>query len=227
MIQRILNLTPILDIKNFMSALFGIAVIHFFALISPGPDFFFVTQSAIRQSRKHALFAAIGISLSILLWSICALSGLHFLFQKVAWLQQVLMILGGIYLLYLGYLMLKSSLKKPLSLIEPKHESVPVAQASYFKLLLQGFLTNMANPKALIYFSSVFSLAISSNASLSEQSSLLFLVFIESLLWFAVVAVIFSMRKMNTYYQKFAKWIDGITGGIFISFGCLLIFNRN
>ena len=59
----------------------------FFALISPGPDFFFVTQSAIRQSRTHALFAALGISLSILVWSICALSGLHFLFQKIACLQ--------------------------------------------------------------------------------------------------------------------------------------------
>ena len=60
-----------------MSAFIGIATIHFFALISPGPDFFFVTQSAIRQSRTHALCAALGISLSILVWSICALSGLH------------------------------------------------------------------------------------------------------------------------------------------------------
>ena len=49
-----------------MTALLSIALIHFFALISPGPDFFFVTQSAIRQSRTHALFADLGISLTIL-----------------------------------------------------------------------------------------------------------------------------------------------------------------
>lgn len=210
-----------------MSALLGIAVIHFFALISPGPDFFFVTQSAIRQSRKHALCAALGISFSILVWSICALSGLHFLFQKIAWLQQVLMLLGGLYLLYLGSLMLKSSFKTSLSATQSKAEAPSIVQPSYLKLLLQGFFTNMANPKALIYFSSVFSLAISPHASLSEQSSLLLLIFIESLLWFAVVAVIFSMPKMTTYYQQFTKWIDGITGGIFISFGCLLILNRD
>lgn len=210
-----------------MSALFGIAVIHFFALISPGPDFFFVTQSAIRQSRKHALCAALGISLSILVWSICALGGLHFLFQKMVWLQQVLMLLGGLYLLYLGSLMLKSSFKTPLPLTNSKAEALSIVQPSYLKLLLQGFFTNMANPKALIYFSSVFVLAISPNAKLSEQSSLLALVFIESLLWFTVVAIIFSMPKMTTYYQKFAKWIDGVTGGIFISFGCLLILNRD
>lgn len=212
-----------------MSALFGIAIIHFFALISPGPDFFFVTQSALRQSRKHALFAALGISLSIFLWSICALSGLHFLFQKIAWLQQVLMLLGGLYLLYLGYLMLKSAFQPKATNIEskPTIETTPQIQVSYHKLLLQGFLTNMANPKALIYFSSVFSLAIKPNAALLDQLSLLALIFSESLLWFALVALLFSMQKMNTTYQKFSQWIDGMTGGIFIGFGLLLVFHRD
>ena len=69
-----------------MSALLGIATIHLFALISPGPDFLFVTQSAIRQSRMHALYAALGISLSILVWAVCALGGLHFIFQKIAFI---------------------------------------------------------------------------------------------------------------------------------------------
>src|SRR5690606_200099 len=128
-----------------MSALFGIAVIHFFALISPGPDFFFVTQSAIRQSRKHALCAALGISLSILVWSICALGGLHFLFQKMVWLQQVLMLLGGLYLLYLGSLMLKSSFKTPLPLTNSQAEDLSIVQTSYLKLLLRRVFPTMGN----------------------------------------------------------------------------------
>jgi threonine efflux protein len=210
-----------------MTPLLSLALIHFFALISPGPDFFFVTQSAIRQSRSHALFAALGISLSILVWSVCALSGLHFLFQKMAWLQQVLMTLGGIYLLYLGYLMLKSVFKVQTSDAPHIQKTVRVNSDSHLKLLRQGFLTNMANPKALVYFSSVFALAIDTQAGWSTQMSLLSLVFVESLLWFALVAVIFSMQRMNSIYQKLAKWIDGITGGIFISFGCLLILNRD
>ena len=211
-----------------MSALVGIAIIHFFALISPGPDFFFVTQSAIRQSRQHAIFVALGISVSILVWSICALSGLHFLFQKIAWLQQVLMILGGLYLLYLGYVMLKSASQAKVAVsITPTLDATTQVHKSYSKLFLQGFLTNMANPKALIYFSSVFSLAIQPNAVFMDQLSLLALVFTESMLWFVVVALLFSMQSMSAIYQKFAKWIDGVTGGIFISFGLLLVFNRD
>jgi len=85
----------------------------------------------------------------------------------------------------------------------------------------------MANPKALVYFSSVFSIAISTDVSLLQQSSLLALVFVESLIWFAVVALVFSAPKMTGYYQKFSQKIDAITGGIFISFGCLLILNRD
>ncbi|NHB57284.1 LysE family transporter [Acinetobacter shaoyimingii] len=209
-----------------MTALLSIALIHFFALISPGPDFFFVTQSAIRQSRMHALFAALGISLSILVWAICAISGLHYLFQKIAWLQQVLMILGGIYLIYLGYLMLKSALNRNKSNTLEKDE-VSYQSKSHIKLLLQGFFTNMANPKALVYFSSVFALAINTDTPLSAQSSLLLLVWLESLIWFSIVAYIFSWDKITNYYQRFTKWIDGITGGIFISFGCFLIFNKD
>ena len=209
-----------------MTPLISIALIHFFALISPGPDFFFVTQSAIRQSRSHALFAALGISLSILVWSICAISGLHYLFQKMAWLQQVLMILGGLYLLYLGIQLLKSAFNKNLASISKKQNEI-LPQKSHSTLLVQGFLTNMANPKALVYFSSVFALAINTDAPLSTQSSLLFLIWIESLVWFALVAYLFSWHKMNTYYQRFSNWIDGLTGGIFISFGCYLILNRN
>ncbi|WP_174558964.1 LysE family transporter [Acinetobacter bouvetii] len=209
-----------------MTPFLSIALIHFFALISPGPDFFFVTQSAIRQSRTHALCAALGVSLSILVWSICAISGLHFLFQKIAWLQQVLMILGGLYLLYLGIQLLKSAFNKnPTPSAKNQDETLP--QKSHSMLLVQGFLTNMANPKALVYFSSVFSIAISTEVSIFEQSSLLALVFIESLMWFSAVALVFSAPKINHYYQKFSKKIDGITGGIFISFGCLLILNRD
>ena len=209
-----------------MTALLSIALIHFFALISPGPDFFFVTQSAIRQSRTHALFAALGISLSILVWAILAISGLHFLFQKIAWLQHVLMICGGLYLLYLGWQMLKSALKTK-SKADNEIPTEAHSGKSHLSLLFQGFLTNMANPKALVYFSSVFALAIQSDAPLSAQTSLLGLIWLESLLWFALVAVFFSWHKMNQYYQQFAKWIDGITGGIFISFGCYLILGRD
>lgn len=207
-----------------MTPLLSIALIHFFALISPGPDFFFVTQSAIRQSRSHALFAALGISLSILVWALCAISGLHYLFQKMAWLQQVLMILGGLYLFYLGIQLFKSALSKK---TESDKIATTVIGKSYKSLLFKGFLTNMANPKALVYFSSVFAIAINTEASIFQQSSLIALVFFESLIWFTFVAFVFSAPKMNQYYQKFSKKIDGITGGIFISFGCLLILNRD
>lgn len=207
-----------------MTPLLSIALIHFFALISPGPDFFFVTQSAIRQSRSHALCAALGISLSILVWAICAISGLHYLFQKMAWLQQFLMILGGLYLIYLGYQMCQSVKQKK---VTSQAERPTYTEKSRTTLLLQGFFTNMANPKALVYFSSVFALAINADAPLHSQGSLLLLIWIESLAWFAMVAYIFSWKKINAYYQKMSKWIDGITGGIFVGFGCYLIFNRD
>lgn len=206
-----------------MTLFLGIALIHFFALLSPGPDFFFVSQSAIRQSRSHAMFAALGISLSILVWAICAISGLHFLFQKIAWLQQALVILGGIYLFYLGIQLFKSAFNQQAS-VQQLATAIPKSKLT---LLFQGFFTNMANPKALVYFSSVFSLAINADMPLTTQSSLIALIWLESLILFALVAYLFSWHKMNAAYQRLSQWIDGLTGGIFISFGCYLILNRD
>ena len=80
----------------------------------------------------------------------------------------------------------------------------------------------MANPKALIYFSSVF-LWPSVPCKLIRAIFLVILGIYRKPALVCSCCCYFSMRKMNTYYQKFAKWIDGITGGIFISFGCLLI----
>ena len=147
----------------------------------------------------------------------------HFLFQKIAWLQQALVILGGLYLFYLGIQLFKSAFNQQAS-VQQLATAIPKSKLT---LLLQGFFTNMANPKALVYFSSVFSLAINADMPLTTQSSLLALIWLESLIWFALVAYLFSWHKMNAAYQRLSQWIDGLTGGIFISFGCYLILNRD
>lgn len=135
------------------------------------------------------------------------------------------MVCGGLYLCYLGVQLFQSALSKNAA-FDAQNPAMPI-EKSRKKLLMQGFFTNMANPKALVYFSSVFAIAINTDANLMQQSTLLLLVFTESLLWFAAVAFLFSAPKITAAYQKFSKKIDGITGGIFISFGCLLILNRD
>lgn len=93
-------------------ALCTLIFIHFCALITPGPDFFLVSQTAVSRSRKDAVLVAFGICLGAMVWSLLALMGLNIIFEKMAWLKQGLLVAGGLYLCWLGYQMLRSAFSK-------------------------------------------------------------------------------------------------------------------
>ncbi|WP_256415495.1 threonine export protein RhtC [Acinetobacter sp. 5862] len=202
-------------------ALCTLIFIHFCALITPGPDFFLVSQTAVSRSRKDAVLVAFGICLGAMVWSLLALMGLNILFEKMAWLKQGLLVAGGLYLCWLGYQMLRSAFSKG----EQSIKQIVLPQSPYL-FFMKGLLTNLSNPKAVIYFGSVFSLFLA-NPLFDQHHSLLFIIIaIETLLWFLVVAFVFSLPTFRTAYQNFAKWIDGISGGIFTLLGVYLIGSR-
>lgn len=87
-----------------LSTIFTIAAVHLIALMSPGPDCFIVMQTAVGRSRKEALCCVLGITLGVAFWAALSLLGLQWLFERFAWLQQVIMLLGGLYLGWLGLL---------------------------------------------------------------------------------------------------------------------------
>ena len=200
-------------------ALCTLVFIHFCALITPGPDFFLVSQTAISRSRQQSMFVVIGITVGVMFWAFLALMGLNIIFEKMAWLKHVMLVIGGIYLCWLGFQLLKSAFSKKVATEEHTFE----LPQSNFRFFLKGFLTNLSNPKAVIYFGSVFSLFLT-NPNLDGVHSLLFIIVsVETIIWFAFVAFIFSLPRFKAAYKNSAKWIDGISGGIFSLFGAYLI----
>lgn len=198
-----------------------VAMVHFVALMSPGPDFFFVSQTAASRSRKEAMMGVLGISLGVMVWAAIALMGLHLLLQKMAWLHDAITIGGGLYLCWMGWHMLRSARRKG------EAQTVETVELpSKGKTFMRGLLTNLANPKALIYFGSVFSLFVGDSVGTSARWGLFALISLETLLWFSLVAMVFALPAMRRGYQRLAKWIDGLAGVLFTGFGLHLIISR-
>lgn len=207
-----------------MLALFlTVAVVHLVALMSPGPDFFFVSQTAASRSRKEAMMGVLGITLGIVVWAGVALMGLHLILQKMAWLHQIIMVGGGLYLLWMGWQLLRSARQQHKN---PQQEEVTVELPKKGRSFLKGFLTNLSNPKAVIYFGSVFSLFVGDDVGAGERWGLFLLIIGETFAWFALVAAIFAMPWMRQKYQRVAKWVDGMAGVLFAGFGIHLIISR-
>ena len=201
-----------------MSLLVTICLLHFIAQLSPGPDVLLVAKSAASNSRINTLKIVLGISVGIVVWVVLTLLGFTVLIEQWPWIQQVLMLIGGVFLAKMGSGMLKgglASLKQQASL-EGVMEQKP---QNYFML---GLLTNLSNPKTLIYFSSVFSLALSSSAGESIKPQLAIIIPIQTFIVFSLLTFIMSMPKMKAMYQQAGSYIDIISGAFFLIFAVFL-----
>lgn len=196
-----------------------VAVVHLLALMTPSPDFFFVSQTALSRSRAEALRAVIGISLGVVVWAAVALMGLHLLLLKMAWLQRIITLGGGLYLCWMGWQMLCAA-RHPAT--DAPLRGAPLHGSAFWR----GLLTNLSNPKAVIYFGSVFSLFVGDEVGAGQRLGLFVLIVAETVLWFSLVASVFALPVMRRGYQRLARWIDGVAGSLFTAFGLHLILTR-
>lgn len=199
-----------------------VALVHLVALMSPGPDFFFVSQTAVSRSRKEAMMGVLGITLGVMIWAGVALLGLNLILEKMAWLHTIIMVGGGLYLCWMGYQMLRGALKK--EVINAPAPQVELATGG--RSFIKGLLTNLANPKAIIYFGSVFSLFVGDSVGETARWGIFVLIALETFAWFTLVASLFALPAMRRGYQRMAKWIDGVAGALFTAFGLHLIISR-
>ncbi|HXP01635.1 MAG TPA: homoserine/threonine efflux transporter [Luteibacter sp.] len=206
-----------------MNLFLTIAIVQIVALVTPGPDFFFVSQLAASRSRREAIAGVVGIALGVAVWAALALLGLQILLHRLAWLERGIAIAGGAYLCWMGFQMLRASWKAKPDAAVPV---VDVRDSSPLRALVRGLATNLANPKAAIYFASIFSAFVGDGMSATTRWGLWAMVTVETFLWFAVVAGIFALPAMRRGYVRASRWIDGGAGAIFTLFGLHLIFGR-
>ncbi len=201
-----------------MSLLFTICLLHFVAQLSPGPDVLLIAKSAASTTRRNTLKIILGISVGIVLWVILTLAGFTVLIKQRPWIQQILMLLGGLFLARMGWGMLQAGRATLKQKTVWEMGAVQTVQ-NYFLL---GLLTNLSNPKTLVYFSSVFSLALSSSASSSIQSQLAVLIPVQTFLTFAIFMWIMSLPRIKALYQRSGGYIDLLSGVLFLLFAVWL-----
>ncbi|NNH01094.1 LysE family transporter [Acinetobacter sp. ANC 5414] len=204
-----------------MSLLLTICALHFVAQLSPGPDVLLIAKSSASTSRANTLKIIFGISVGIVVWVVLTLLGFTVLIEQFPWIQQVLMLIGGVFLARMGWAMLNDglkTLKQEINLDDGQQPTVPDSKNHF----LLGLFTNLSNPKTLIYFSSVFSLALSSSASTHLKTQLAVIIPLQTFLVFVLFMLIMSMPKIKAAYQRSGSYIDIISGGLFLIFAIWL-----
>lgn len=197
--------------------LFKITPIFVLALISPGPDFMIVSSTSLTRGRADGIKAAAGIASVIFLYTLVCLTGLSALFGHYLRVAIAIKFCGGLYLVYLGYRLWRGSFAK-------QRSDAPVVTSMRKKsAYLAGVLTCLANPKAIVFFASIFAIALTPDTNLATQTAIAIGSPALTLLWFTLVAVGLSENKVRARYQRFQKVIDRVTGTLLGFFGLKLI----
>jgi len=198
--------------------IFSLAAIHVLAVMSPGPDFVISVRNSLMYSRRAGVLTALGFASGCLVHISYSLLGLAYLINQSVMLFNVIKILGALYLMYIG---VKALMSKGAKVdLETKKATNKISD---FKAWQVGFITNILNPKATLYFLSVFSLAIESTTPAWVLITLSVVIFLVTFVWFSLVAICMTTPRVRALFLKFSKGIDQALGGILILLGIKLL----
>jgi threonine efflux protein len=191
-----------------------LTVVHLLAAASPGPDFAYVTRQSLLQGRRAGLLASLGIALGLSIHIVYSAAGLAAVIAHSAQWMTAIKLLGGSYLLYLGYQGLRSGAHAPAVTTD-----APPPTASPLRQVGGGFLCNALNPKAPIYFLALFTVVLSPD--LPAPTLIVYGAWIMLLqwLWFSLVALVFAHPRVRARLMAARHWIDRTFGVAMIALG--------
>lgn len=200
-----------------MQELLAVVTITSLAVISPGPDFAMVSRNSLLQSRRAGVLTALGIALGVWVHVGYTLLGVGLVIRESLQLYAALKLLGALYLLWLGIKLLRARHDD-----EPLPAAPPPAGNGDLAALRTGFLTNALNPKCTVFVVSLFLQVVGPDTPL--QTKLGYGAFVSGahLLWFALVALLFSQGAVRARLLRWRRGIDRAFGSLLIGFGALL-----
>lgn len=195
---------PWLEFAALMLAFFINAVI-------PGADFAMVLRQSIARGRRQALFTSAGVATSILVHGSYTLLGVGVIVGQSLLFFNILKWAGAAYLLFLAISALRSAPPQP-----PTDLDNTEVQRSDFSAFALGFLTNLLNPKAVLFFLALFTTLVSAHTALEVKAIYVVCMSLMLFAWFALVSVFFTTPSVRQGFFRAGRWFNRVTGITFI-----------
>lgn len=210
-----------MSVSTLIPAAFpALALAHFLALLSPGPDFFLIIGHAVRHRLRGSLFICLGIALGNALYICLAVSGWSVMRQMPA-LYRLLELAGAAYLAWLGFLLLRASReaanRKPTpSQPSPNQTgSLGTGHASPLspgRQLLTGLGSALLNPKNAVFYLTLMTVILGPTATLPQQAFAGVWMTLLVFAWDAALAAAISLPGAQRALEKRIPLIEGLAG---------------
>lgn len=195
-------------------------VSHLLAVVSPGPDFVVALKNSIQYSRTTGIYTALGFALGIGVHLLYGIFGLSFVIQQSPRLFAIIKYAGAVYLIYLAISLLRNI--DQFSFQSPIHTATDISPVN---AVTSGFLTNVLNPKASLFFLSLLTFVLKSNPNTLTLSVICFFMMFNTFLWFSCVALFFNMKSVRHFYEQYQNVIVKGLGIVLFVVAIIIIFN--
>jgi threonine/homoserine/homoserine lactone efflux protein len=147
--------------------------------------------------------------------------GLALIISQSIILFNIIKYLGAAYLLYCGYMALKS---KGWDMAVEKAQN---KSKSLKRSFIEGFITNALNPKATLFFLALFTQMIGETTPLSWQLIYGCSIAVMVMLWFSFISMVLTHQTVRQKLSSFSIWIDRATGAFFILLGLRIAIQKS
>ncbi|MBK5142266.1 LysE family translocator [Budviciaceae bacterium BWR-B9] len=191
-----------------------VATIATLGMLSPGPDFFLVIKNAARYRRSVAMVTALGVILGVATHMSYCVAGLAVVITATPWLFNLLKYAGALYLIWIGIQALLSRGGSKMDITNLSHQ-----HTSYKNAFIQGYLCNLLNPKATLFFLSVFTQVLSLDSSTGEKLWYAFIIWILAAIWWPLLVVLIQSAPVRRGLAKVQSMVDKVLGVVLIGLG--------
>lgn len=190
--------------------------------VIPGADFAMVLRQSIAHGRRAALFTSLGVATSILVHGTYTLLGVGVIVSQSLLAFNILKWAGAAYLAYLAISAFRAPTPQP---PEIKELDKPATSTDFGAFGL-GFLTNLLNPKAVLFFLALFTTIISVSTPGPLKVFYVVSMSLELLTWFTLVSIFFTVPKVRQGFFRAGRWFNRVTGITFLVLAVRLAFAR-
>jgi threonine/homoserine/homoserine lactone efflux protein len=204
----------------FFSNLLLFATIIVVLALTPGPDVIYITTRGIAQGRTAALLSTVGICIGYLVYTMLAALGLSALLQSSVIAFDIVRYAGATYLVYLGIRALMSKYSGPLT--QGAVNPVPAG-----RILQQGILTSMLNPKGILVFAALLPQFVNphlGNVPLQMTAFGLTFTLICLCIYGGYAYLSGRLGEKLATQPRFASVLRWLTGSVLIGLGARLFF---
>ncbi|WP_317467399.1 LysE family transporter [Cronobacter sakazakii] len=191
-----------------------VATIAALGMLSPGPDFFLVIKNAARYPRSAAMMTAAGVIAGVVTHMTYCVAGIAVVITTTPWLFGALKYVGAAYLVWLGVNALLARGTTSLAL-----DGVAQESTSLKKAFIQGYLCNLLNPKATLFFLAMFTQVLNVNSGLMEKLWYAGIIVALTLVWWPLLVLLIQSQPVRRGLTKAQKVIDKLLGGMLLALG--------